>query len=91
MSDKSSEKPQDNDEEFAPIVPPELSRVLHVDQLKSGHFVLEVEASEEERQGLAKRYDLIEVKNLTATLAFKPAASKSMIHVSANFAANVVQ
>jgi len=70
---------------------PELSRVISLEQLKGNHFELEIEANEAECQALAKRFDLIELKNFTAHLIFTMTPSKSPIFVKGNFEASVIQ
>ncbi len=70
---------------------PELSRVISLEQLKGNHFELEIEANEAECQALAKRFDLIELKNFTAHLIFTMTPSNSPIFVKGNFEASVIQ
>ncbi|MBT4940967.1 MAG: DUF177 domain-containing protein [Rhodospirillaceae bacterium] len=88
----------DNKQEISPEtseitedIAPELSRVIKVDALKGDHFELEITANEEERLALATRFDLIDLKFLTASLVFTFPPTKSDIHVKANFKAAVIQ
>ena len=51
----------------------------------------EIEASAEERQALAKRFSLMVLDSLRARIAVAPAAAGSLIRVSGQFEADVVQ
>jgi uncharacterized metal-binding protein YceD (DUF177 family) len=90
MNDNDFDIP-DGEQEYAPELPPELTRPMLVDRIKGDYFELAIEANDEERQALAGRFDLIELKYLTANLILTPTRSKSTIHLKATFEASVVQ
>ena len=90
MNDNDFDIP-DEEQEYAPELPPELSRLMSVDRIKGDYFELTIEANDDECLALAKRFDLIELKNFTANLVFTPPRSKSPIHLKATFEASVVQ
>jgi uncharacterized metal-binding protein YceD (DUF177 family) len=90
MNDKDFDIP-DDEQEYAPELPPELSRLMVVDRIKGDYFDLTIEATNEELRDLAKRFDLVELKYLTAILVLTPTRSKPTFHLKATFEASVVQ
>jgi len=78
-------------EESALVAPPEISRIIKIDEIKGNQLVLDIDASAGERQALAKRFDLIELEKFSAHLVCMVDANNTDAHIEANFNADVVQ
>lgn len=70
---------------------PELSRPLRIEKISPNGVEETIIASEKERQVLAERFDLVEIKNLTARLCVKPERAVLNFAVNGKLVADVVQ
>ncbi|MDP7625918.1 MAG: ubiquinol-cytochrome C chaperone family protein, partial [Rhodospirillales bacterium] len=77
--------------EDAPLATPEISRIVKIDEIKSNHLDLDIGATVDERQALAERFDLIELKNFSAHLLCTISPKNTGVHIDASFSANVIQ
>ena len=50
-----------------------------------------IEANEEERKNLARRFDLLSIESLSAKLVVKNAHASHVVHVTGTFSANITQ
>ena len=69
----------------------EFSRRIQVDALGEDEVTTEIEATADERSALAKRFGLLSVESLTATLRLRRLAARSLVRVNGGFVAEVVQ
>ncbi len=74
-----------------PTTTPEISRVIKIDDIKANHLELDIEATENECQALAKRFDLIELGKFSAHLICTSSPKHTEVQVKASFTANVIQ
>ncbi len=87
----SKENERDISTESGPEITPEISRQIKIDEIKGDHLDLVIEASDRERQALAKRFDLIELEYFTAHLSFTISVNKAEVYLKASFSAQVTQ
>lgn len=73
------------------MTPVEFSRPFPVDKLRDHPMVEKIEANEEECEALAKRLDVVAVKQLTAKLDLQRVHSGAMVEVKGRLDADVVQ
>ena len=76
------------------IQAPEFSRLVDVADLSDGGIEFDIEASAEERQALARRFELQGIETLTAHIGLfriGGSAAMPMVRVKARFQADVVQ
>lgn len=71
-------------------VTPEFSRIVTVESLAGEELVQEIEADAAERAALARRFDLVSLDGLTATVRLRRVRGRE-IRVDGEFAADVVQ
>lgn len=69
----------------------ELTRLFALDDLDRGGVTLEVSADADELEALARRFDLIAVGSLAATVTLKRGKADTWIHVRGHITADVVQ
>lgn len=69
----------------------EISCPVVVEQIPNKGYRLEIDASEEERQGLAARFDLLSLTRLHAKVQLKPLAGSTMIAVTGRIQAELAQ
>ena len=69
---------------------PEFSRLIEVDQIGTAGVSLEVTAEPAEREALARRFDLVGLDRLTASVTVSP-LSRRLYRVDGSFEAEVVQ
>lgn len=69
----------------------EFSRPFPVDKLRDHPMVEKIEANEEECEALAKRLDLVAIKNLVAKLDLQRVHSGAMVEVKGRLDADIVQ
>ena len=69
----------------------ELTRLFALDDLDRGGVTLEVSADADELVALARRFDLIAVGSLAATVTLKRGKADRWIHVRGHITADVVQ
>ena len=69
----------------------ELTRLFSLDDLDRGGVTLEVSADADELEALARRFDLIAVGSLAATVMLKRGKADTCIHVRGHITADVVQ
>ncbi|WP_142846920.1 DUF177 domain-containing protein [Telmatospirillum sp. J64-1] len=72
-------------------IQPEFSRPVAAERLPASGTVVELEANEEERAALARRFDLLSLDSLTATISLKPMGGSSLLRLRGTFRAEVVQ
>lgn len=70
---------------------PELSRPLRIEKISPNGVEETIIASEKERRALAKRFDLVEIKNLKAKLRTVPERAGLNFAVSGSLESDVVQ
>src|SRR5687768_2352291 len=70
---------------------PEFSRTVVADKIGTDEATHDIEASPQERQALAKRFDLQGIDSLTATVHVKRVRGGQMIRVSGSLEADVIQ
>ncbi|QJE72679.1 DUF177 domain-containing protein [Aerophototrophica crusticola] len=69
---------------------PEMSRVVIADTVSTGGKSLTIDSKPEERAALAKRFDLVAIDSLTATLRLRRVRGE-MVKVTGSLSADVVQ
>ncbi|WP_417453157.1 DUF177 domain-containing protein [Kiloniella sp.] len=69
----------------------EFSRRYPVDKVQARSQVLNIKAKPEECEAVAKRFDLIELKSLSAILELNPKGKGSLLEVKGQLKANVTQ
>jgi len=69
----------------------EFSRRVRVDTLGEDEMVQRIEATADERRALARRFDLLSLDRLEATLHLQRPAGKPLVRVSGRFEAEVTQ
>lgn len=72
-------------------IEPEMSRPLRVEKISANGVEETIIASERERQALARRFDLIDIKSLTARLTVRPERTGLNFAVTGKVEADVVQ
>lgn len=71
---------------------PEFSRLVSAEAVRRNDGLIEtIEATEVERQALARRLELEAIGSLTATIRLRPARGGQMVRVSGRLEADVVQ
>ena len=70
---------------------PEFSRPCPLESLGEDELVLEIEATPEERRALARRFDLVSLEALRATLRLRRVGHDGVIAVTGRFEAEVTQ
>lgn len=70
---------------------PEFSRLVAVEGLEEEGRVFRVEAEEEERKALSRRFGLVALKRLVAEGAIFPEANRGLFRLEARLIADVVQ
>ncbi len=71
--------------------PPEFSRPVNADSVQDREKVEALEATPREREALARRFDLVSVESLTATVRLRRVRGGQMIRVAGTLEAEVVQ
>ncbi|MFQ6017401.1 MAG: DUF177 domain-containing protein [Kiloniellaceae bacterium] len=74
-----------------PQQPVEFSRLVPLERIGQRDIVEEIAASAEERAGLAKRFGLLALDRLTASLRLRRCGGRGLVRVSGRFAAEVTQ
>ena len=69
----------------------EFSRRVRVETLGEDEVVQRIEATAEERRALARRFELLSLDRLEATLRLQRSAGKPLVRVSGRFEAEVTQ
>jgi uncharacterized metal-binding protein YceD (DUF177 family) len=69
----------------------EFSRRVGVETLGEDEVVQQIEATADERKALARRFDLLSLDRLEATLQLQRSAGKPLVRVSGRFEAEVTQ
>jgi uncharacterized metal-binding protein YceD (DUF177 family) len=69
----------------------EFSRPVPVDGLGEEEVVKQIEATADERKALARRFDLLSLESLTATLHLRRLPGKPLVRVTGRFEAEVTQ
>jgi len=70
---------------------PEFSRPIRLEELSTKERSYDIEAAEDERAALAKRFDLQSIGRLSAAVRLKAEATDRMVRLKARFEAEVVQ
>ena len=70
---------------------PEFSRPVRLSQVDGEALTCRIEAEAAERAALARRFDLLALDRLSATVAIHPEDESGLIRVDGRFAADVVQ
>lgn len=70
---------------------PEFSRSIAIDSIPRAGTVVEIAADAAERAALAKRFGILGIDALSATVRLKPIAASPMVRVTAALKAEVVQ
>ncbi|RMD62929.1 MAG: DUF177 domain-containing protein [Alphaproteobacteria bacterium] len=70
---------------------PEFSRLFDPDRLGREDIIVEIAANAEARAALARRFDLLELAALSATLRVRQGPGRKLISVEGRFVADVVQ
>lgn len=70
---------------------PEFSRIVVVEKIPASGLQQKIQAKESEREELAARFGLIELKNLEAELVVYPMRVDQTVNVTGTLAADVVQ
>ena len=72
-------------------VKPEFSRIAHLSGLPDEGMTVMIEATAEERQGLAQRFDVVAVEKLTAEVTLRPNRGRTRWQLGSRVLAQVVQ
>ncbi|CAA7613289.1 conserved hypothetical protein [Magnetospirillum sp. LM-5] len=73
------------------LPPPEMSRLVRIDQISAKGTEMKVTASPAERAALADRFDLVEISALDAQVTLKAIAGGTMVRLAASITARLVQ
>ena len=69
----------------------EFSRPFPVDRIGNGEISEAIQANEQERAALARRFSVVAIGSLTAALRLRRDAATGLIHVDGTFGADVTQ
>jgi len=69
----------------------EFSRPVRIDHIDKGGYKDTISANEDECTRLAKRFDLVAVKSLSANVYIKPKGDGLTYHVKGDLTANIIQ
>lgn len=85
-------RPATRQDRSQPRVPaPEFSRLVRLSQIEGQALVCEIAAEEAERAALVRRFDLLSLDRLTATVEVYPEDSSGTLRVTGRFVADVTQ
>ncbi len=70
---------------------PELSRVVDIHHLEEGENVIKIDASDEERAKLARRFGIQKIDRLIASVQLEVDKKKTKIHLTGELDADVTQ
>lgn len=74
-----------------PVLEPEFSRIIQLSEIPDEGLTLSIEATAEERQGLARRFGAVAVESLTAQVTLHPKHGRTRWQLDGRVMAKVVQ